>query len=194
MNVTAVVPTIATRAHSTLPRALASVEGQSHRCATVVEPDSTGEGPAATRNRALGRVTTDWVAFLDDDDELYPNHIRACLRHATLTGADLVYPGYDAVGDDPVGVFGLPFDAGLLRRRNYIPVTVLARTELVRAVGGFVNHPDENGDPCEDWGLWLALLDVGAKFSHLPQRTWRWYVGTGTRGRTERVMADGSRC
>jgi len=40
-----------------------------------------------------------------------------------------------------------------------------------------------NGDPCEDWGLWLALLDAGAAFSHLPQRTWIWHNGAGTRGR-----------
>ena len=125
-------------------------------------------------------VTTDWVAFLDSDDELKPNHLRACARHATLTGADVMYPWFD--GYDPMGMFGVPFDPELLRRRNYIPVTVLARTAMVKAVGGFADHPDEHGDPCEDWGLWLKLLDLGAKFSHLPQRTWIWHPG-GTRGR-----------
>jgi hypothetical protein len=97
---------------------------------------------------------------------------------------DVVYPWFDVEGgEDPIGCFGVPFSAAFLRRRNYIPVTVLARTELVRAVGGFQDHPDENGDPCEDWGLWLALLDAGATFGHLPQRTWIWHMGAGTRGR-----------
>jgi len=132
--------------------------------------------------RSTGLIS-DWVAFLDSDDELKPNHLRACARNAALTGADLVYPWFDCDGEDKIGMFGVPFDAVLLRKRNYIPVTVLVRTELVRAVGGFRDHPDENGDPCEDWGLWLALLDAGAVFSHLPQRTWIWHNGNGTRGR-----------
>ena len=151
----------------------------------LVQHDESREGAAVTRNRALALVTTEWVAFLDSDDELKPDHIRACARHARLTGADVVYPGYDVIGEDPVGCFGVPFDPHLLRRRNYIPVTTLCRVEKVRAVGGFQPHPDEHGDPCEDWGLWLALLDAGARFSHLPQRTWIWTVNGGTRGRGE---------
>ena len=141
-------------------------------------------GAAANRNRALAVVDTEWVAFLDDDDELLPQHLRVCARHAYLTGADVVYPDSEVVGGDhPVNVFDFDFDPTLLRRRNYIPVTVLARTELVKQVGGFQPHPDENGDPCEDWGLWLALVDAGATFSHVPQRTWIWHVGNGTKGR-----------
>lgn len=183
MSITVVVPTIAGR-EVELARALASVDAQTAGVYwTMVMHDVERIGAAVNRNRALRVIDTEWVAFLDDDDEWKPNHLRACLRHAVLTGADVVYPGYDIDGDDPIGCFGIPFDPSLLRRRNYIPVTVLARTELVKKVGGFQDHPDENGDPCEDWGLWLALLDAGATFSHLPQRTWIWHNGNGTRGR-----------
>jgi glycosyltransferase involved in cell wall biosynthesis len=182
VSITVIVPTIAGR-EMLLARALASIEAQTMPCQVVVELDYHRRGAATTRNRALAKVDTEWVAFLDDDDELYPNHLRLCARHARLTGPDVVYPGYDVDGEDPIGCFGIPFDPFLLRRRNYIPVTTLCRTELVRKVGGFQEHPDENGDPCEDWGLWLALLDAGAKFSHLPQRTWLWHNDNGTRGR-----------
>ena len=180
--ITVVVPTIAGR-ETLLDRALASVEAQSMPSQVIVELDSDRLGAAAARNRALAKVDTDWVVFLDDDDVLKPNHLRACARHARLTGADVVYPGYDAVGEDPIGCFGIGFDPYLLRRRNFIPVTTLCRTDRVRAAGGFQEHLDVNGDPCEDWGLWLALFDLGAKFSHLPQRTWIWTVTGGTRGR-----------
>jgi glycosyltransferase involved in cell wall biosynthesis len=181
VNVTVVIPTIDDH-HEQLDRALASVQTQSLPPDEIeLEFDRLRTGAAATRNRALERVTTEYVAFLDDDDELKPNHLRACVRFARLTGVDLVYPWFD--GEDGIGMFGVPFDPVLLRRRNYIPVTVLVRTELVRKVGGFVDHPDDNGDPCEDWGLWLALLDAGAVFGHLPQRTWIWHKGAGTRGR-----------
>lgn len=166
-------------------RALASVWTQTlHATVVSVALDVDGEGAAATRNRALETVDTELVAFLDDDDAFKPDHLQACARHMRLTGADVVYPGYDVLaGEDPIGCFGLPFDPVLLRRRNYVPVTTLCRTEAVKAAGGFSDHPDEHGDPCEDWGLWLALLDAGATFSHLPRRTWIWTVTGGTRGR-----------
>jgi hypothetical protein len=169
-------------------RALASVRAQTLPATVLsVAVDVTGDGAAATRNRALETVGTELVAFLDDDDTLKPDHLKACARHMRLTGADVVYPGYDVLaGEDPVGCFGLPFDPVLLRRRNYIPVTALCRAEAVKAVGGFVDHPDEHGKPCEDWGLWLALLDAGATFSHLPARTWVWRVSGGTEGRGAR--------
>lgn len=182
--ITVVVPTIPSRAHL-LGRALRSVEAQTLPASCViVEPDPERTGAAATRNRALAKVTTDFVAFVDDDDEWYPDHLRRLARCATLTGADLVYPGYDCTGEDPVNCFGLPFDGALLRRRNFIPVTVLARTLSVREAGGFQPHPDEHGDPCEDWGLWLAMHNAGARFVHLPRRTWLWHnAGETTKGR-----------
>lgn len=183
MSITVVVPTIHGR-ETQLRRAIDSVWAQTMPAALQVILDENRDGAAATRNRALEHVDTEFVAFLDDDDELKPNHLRTCARNAALTGADLVYPWFDVdAGEDEIGMFGVPFDPILLRKRNYIPVTVLVRTELVRKVGGFRDHPDVNGDPCEDWGLWLALLDAGATFSHLPQRTWIWHKGNGTRGR-----------
>ena len=186
MNITVVIPTIAGR-EDLLARAIDSVAAQTHAPVLIeVEEDPDRTGAAATRNRALKRVDTEFVAFLDDDDELFPNHLRVCSRFARLTGVDVAYPGYEAVGDDPVGCFGLEFDATLLRRRNFIPVTTLCRTEAVRAANGFQEHPDENGDPCEDWGLWLAMLERGSTFGHVPQVTWRWHVN----GRARAVSRD----
>lgn len=183
MDITVVMPTIPTRI-AELERAIASVMAQTLKPACVlVEEDKYKQGPAFVRNRILKRVTTEWVAFLDDDDELYPDHLLKCARYATLQGLDVVYPSYDC-DDDPVNCHGIPFDASLLKRRNFIPVTALARTAKVLEAGGFQPHPDEHDNPCEDWGLWLAMLDNGAKFGHLPIRTWRWNLG-GTKGRPD---------
>jgi glycosyltransferase involved in cell wall biosynthesis len=187
VDITLVIPTIPPRA-ALLARALASMDAQSYPPAEVITlVDLQREGAAATRNRALDLVTTDWVAFLDDDDELYPDHLRRLARFARITGADLVYPYFDADVDE-LNTFGLPFDPVLLRQANYIPVTVLARTQALKDAGGFQAHPDRNGDPCEDWGLWLALLDAGATLAHLPARTWRWHNGGegSTRGKPDR--------
>lgn len=167
-------------------RAVASVQAQTYAPTggIAVALDAAGEGAATTRNKALDLVQTEWVAFLDSDDELYPDHLLRLARYVRLTGVDVAYPGWD--GPDPTGMFGKAFDAALLERANYIPVTALCRTEAVRAAGGFQEHPDENGDPCEDWGLWLAMSGQGARFGHLPVRTWRMHPG-GTRGRPDRT-------
>lgn len=157
---------------------------------TRVEEDLDRTGAAATRNRALRTVSTEWVAFLDDDDQLYREHIRLCLAMALEHGADLVYPWFDVLVDgridnayDPLAAprrgrlrspFGLRFGDEqrdhILNTANFIPVTVLARTEAVRAAGGF---PEDVRD-CEDWQLWRRMLDNGDKFVHLPKRTWIW--------------------
>lgn len=182
--VTVVIPTLSHR-NWHRARAMASVEAQTLRAdCVIIQPDSTGAGAAVTRNRALEQVTTPLVAFLDDDDELYPNHLERCVWYADARGADLVYPGYDvAGGEDEVRMFGVVFDARLLAERNFIPVTVVARTEAVRAAGGFQPHPDEFGNPCEDWGLWLAMAANGADIAHLAEKTWRWHRHEGQTSR-----------
>jgi len=184
VRVTVVIPTIATRVKQ-LALALDSVRVQTLPAETVlVEFDEHREGPAVMRNRALAKIETEWTAFLDDDDLLYPDHLKLLARYARLTGVDVVYPQWD--GPDPTGMQGKPFDPVLLQRANYIPVTTLCRTAAVRAAGGFQSHPDANRDPCEDWGLWLAMTEQGSKFGHLPIRTWRMSPG-GTRGRPDRA-------
>lgn len=188
-SVTVVIPTIPGR-EELLQRALASVENETpFGWNTVVQVAEPGEGAAATRNRALEKVDSAWVAFLDDDDEFKPGHITKCFQHARRSGSDIVYPWFDLSvrgkirNDlDPLLINGRPafgqlFDPKALTKNNFIPVTVLARVDLIRQVGGFPvpgseawPHPD-----CEDWGLWLALRNAGARFSHLPERTWTWH-------------------
>lgn len=51
-------------------------------------------------------------------------------------------------------------------------MTVLARTKLVIAAGGFAPPP---GSAYEDWGCWLNMLDLGTRFVYLPERRWIWH-------------------
>lgn len=205
-DVTVVIPTIRGR-EDLLARAIRSVDAQTVRPGDVViEVDDDRTGAAETRNRAVDRVQTDWIAWLDDDDELLPNHVKVLVRGANKSGADLVYSYAEFVGGrDPLGCWhkgqlvaepiNVPFDKeamlALRRDGNHIPITYLVRTELVRQVGGF---PERNsfgvtakhsGD-CEDYGLILRMLDAGAQFHHVTGvRTWRYHfhdTNTGGRG------------
>lgn len=177
-EVTVIIPTIPSRAKYRA-EAVASVWAQTFQPFTViVEVDSKREGPAMVRNRALEKVETDWVAFLDDDDWLLPNHLATLMRAAAEHSADVVWPWFTvAGGTDPFPQHrGRQWD---LDNPHQIPITVLARTEALRSVGGF--HRIEEGpvDPDgnragEDWDLWLRLSAAGFKFHHVDEATWVW--------------------
>lgn len=207
-GVTVVIPTVAPRGEL-LARALRSVSGQTSPpdgVNVVYDTDRQGAGP--TRTRGLRAVTTEWTAFLDDDDELYECHLECLLRHQAATGADLVYPWYDIVypggriADRDVLPFeGLPWDPAAPR---LFPITYLVRTEIARSctfppvagtmIGphGQPENPNWSGD---DWPFILQLVEAGARIEHLDSRTWAWHhhgVGStdrpgNTSGRPDRV-------
>lgn len=198
------IPSIPPRAQL-LARALTSVCRQSRPVNQIsVYVDHDGIGAAEAKNAALGAVNTDWVAFLDDDDEFLPHHVAHLLAVAEDTKADLVYPWYQGIN---VGLFAIPDPTGnlvtphgqpftdehaewIMTNRNFIPVTVLARTELVKDVGGFVAVGDANVDTCDDMGLWQRMLKAGATFVHHPEVTWQWNGHGGhTSGRAWKDVA-----
>jgi glycosyltransferase involved in cell wall biosynthesis len=191
-DITVVIATIPIRAKM-LRKALASVVLQTFQpAAIVVEYDHEHTGAAATKNRGLAKVTTEWSAFLDDDDQFMPEHLEK-LREAQLdSGADVVYsmpyiPQLAAQGGvDPSGMRGTPFDPDELRRRSYIQTTSLVRTKVAQSVGGF-QLPRHTVSDYDDWGFWIACLDAGASFHHLPEQTFIWeHHGQNTSGRSDR--------
>jgi glycosyltransferase involved in cell wall biosynthesis len=145
--------------------------------AILVECDFDRTGAAATKNRALARAGTTWVTFLDSDDQMMPQHLEKLIGAQQQSGADVVYPMAYVTnqpgGRDPSDRAGKPFDAAELRRRSYITTTSLIRRDLLVRVGGFCCPPDSYYD---DWGGYLALLDAGASFHHLPEQTFWWFV------------------
>jgi glycosyltransferase involved in cell wall biosynthesis len=202
-DVTVVIPTIEGR-EELLERALYSVAAQQVQPAdVVVECDRDRHGAHWARNEALKHVKTDWVCWLDDDDELLPNHIKVLVRGANKSRADLVFSYAEFVGGrdplacvqhgrliaEPINVPWTDECAYWIRRKgNFIPVTYLVRTNAVRAVGGFpapYTFSAINSRDCEDYGLLLRLLDADYKFYHCTGvRTWRYhYHGENTGGR-----------
>lgn len=198
-HITVVIPSIPGRQDS-LRRAMGSIRETDVDVQGFVQIDQEGEGAAATRNRALEQVTTPLVAFLDDDDEFKPGHLAKCLAHMRETSADIVYPWFDLNyggtirnDKDPLFIngepaFGQQFNPEALSQNNYIPITVLAKTDMLKEVGGFPvpGSPEWPHPDCEDWGMWLRLREIEARFSHLPERTWQWNVhGKNTSGRAD---------
>jgi len=203
LTVAVCIPTIPGR-EALLERAVQSVHGQSRKAdQLLVERDSERTGAWASRNRLLARVTTDVIAWLDDDDWLNHNHLRANMRvlEQSPFKPDLVYPrprmsgGEDPTavthqGMFPVSPWGLRFTAEhaehIRKIGSFIPMTHLVRTERVREIGGFRPGYRVDGGRYrgEDEDYLIRLLDAGAErrpgepvFEHLDARTWTWEAG-----------------
>lgn len=173
-RVTVAIPTIP-------PRPAVLVEAIASAWVNTVRPvgfsiavDTEGDGAAATRNRALMGVdpaTSPWVAFLDDDDLMDPDHLEKLLNHAEETGADFVYSWFrtDGFTDPfPESHYLNEFDPA-----NPIETTIttLVRTELAQMVG-FHPIPERKLNSGEDYNFVLGCVAAGAKISHLVDRTW----------------------
>lgn len=178
-GITVVIPSIPPRERLLL-RALRSVHAQELPAAAVsIAYDHHREGAATTRQRALEAVRTEWTAFLDDDDELLPQHLRRLHEFATGGGYDYVFPWYTVVGGtDPMpGHFGKPYNSGDPEPRQ-TTIVQLVRTELAREAG-FLRPSDGLGpgeyESGEDYTYTLRCIALGARIEHLPERTWLWH-------------------
>jgi hypothetical protein len=204
-NVTVAIPSIPGR-EQLLARALESVAAQTTAPRRIlVHTDTERHGAAWTRNRLLRQVRTGWVAWLDDDDELLPDHLEVLIQGANDSQADLIYSNPEVVGaPDPLAVcdddgnvvqspvdvpFGPAQERWLRERGNFIPCPVMVRTALLKQVGGYpephsVPVPTgNNSGGCEDFLVLLKLLDAGVRFHHvLGVRTWRYHVWGGNVG------------
>ena len=186
-HITVVIPTLPSRLQM-VDRAIESVRAQTLPNITLeVMTDQHGEGPAVIRNRIIEDVGTEWITFLDDDDEMHPTHLETLARAQQATNADVVWPWFTVNGGtDPFPKHrGRQWDPD---DPHIFPITTLVRTSLFRKVGGFSNGhrvtPDGRVVSGEDWRLWNALSAAGARFHHVNEVTWTWTHHSGnTSGR-----------
>ncbi|MFY9551965.1 MAG: glycosyltransferase, partial [Thermoanaerobaculia bacterium] len=130
-----------------------------------------GRSPAANRGVAVAKE--ELVAFLDDDDRCFPDHLERLLAGARQGPEPVVYSdavtvvyGQGETGWEPrvrALQYSLDFDPDYLLYANYIPVhTLLLPRALFTKVGGF----DEGLEYSEDWDF-LIRLSAETPFRHL---------------------------
>lgn len=145
-------------------------------------------GRAAAAQAGVEAATGEYLAFLDDDDVVEPEHYAVLQTVAGAAGVRVAYT------DAAVGVYHLDgedgwkrtelrlpysrdFDAERLLVDNYIPFhTLLIERALVSKIGGF----DETLGIFEDWDLLIRLAKV-TPFHHLRRVTceYRQFRGAG---------------
>lgn len=184
-DVTVCIPSIPTRRHY-LKRALNSaVEQILMPTAIVVEVDHEHNGAWETRNRTIPKVETTWTAFLDDDDEFRPEHLRFLMDRAHEYDLDLVWGWFEVKGGgtDPFPMHrGKQYD---VNEPHIVPITYMVKTKILKdacwETGGF--QPDDDGSwDDQDQPLFHAMALRG-KHRAFPDITWDWHHhGTNTSG------------
>lgn len=139
---------------------------------------------ASARNRGLAAVSTPYVMFLDDDDQLWPDALCLLTQRLELQDSSVA----------AVGARQAWFVAERYRRREPHPRRTLARdcqldvifgwcvtggqvvlrTDIARAIGGF----NSQFIPCEDRDFWFRLAQTG-RFILIPETvlTYRQHPG-----------------
>ena len=128
-------------------------------------------GPGAARNRGIAEVRGRLIAFLDADDQWFPEYLENAVRSfGEVPNLGALAQGYaDGPGYHPVGP--LFYERGLREglaavadqgplMLHYMVVymnsqSTVARTDVVRKYGGFYEHRCTYG---EDSFLWLKVL------------------------------------
>jgi len=131
-------------------------------------------GISAATNGALGLATGQWVAFMDQDDELLPDAL------AEVIGAVIADPTVDLVytDDDKIDFEGRPFspqfkpdwNPDLLLSICYFSHLVAMRRSIVDEVGGLRSAFDGS----QDWDLALRVSERCRTIHHIPKVLYHW--------------------
>ncbi|HJQ38406.1 MAG TPA: glycosyltransferase family 2 protein [Thermoanaerobaculia bacterium] len=174
--------------------ALASVCAEVHQDLEVIVVDDGGTfvaprgvraihgsnlGVARARNLGLEHARGEFVIYLDDDDVALPNRIASLLSAARQHQASLCFGITRRVGAETLlpdvpthrpssGFVG--FD-DLLTCNPHVNA-VLARTEALRAAGGF----DAGADHFDDWAAWLRMADRGVRIWQIAETVAEWRI------------------
>lgn len=142
----------------------------------VARRESNG-GISRTTNDAIAQATGDYLAFLDNDDELHLDALSYVNHELHLDPAiDFVYTDEDKIDD--AGRHFAPFlkpdwSPERLLCQNYCSHFTVLRTDLVRRAGGL--RPETDG--AQDFDLLLRITDEPIRVRHIPRILYHWRVG-----------------
>lgn len=207
-TVSIVIPTY--NREDTLPRAIQSVLNQTYDDFELIvvddnSTDSTSEvvagfdsskihykahrtnkGAAAARNTGVREAKGRYIAFLDSDDEWFPDKLRKQMECILENEGEVVYCDVEIIQNGEPHIWGCPGNTGDIYRaqlvQDQVPRTsaVLMSREAFRSVGGFNTDLPAR----QDYELWLRLAE-NHQFEYVPEALVKAFVS-----RDDRISAD----
>ena len=131
-------------------------------------------GIAENTNEAFSMASGTFVGLLDHDDLLAPQALYRMMERLEEKEIDVFYTDEDKVTTDLAEHFQPhfkpDFNLDLLRSNNYITHFFVARTELVRNVGGF----RQEYDGAQDYDFIFRCVEQAGEICHIPEILYHW--------------------
>jgi glycosyltransferase involved in cell wall biosynthesis len=165
----------------------AAINGHKQALDLQVYKRDRKEGLAAAKNFGISKCKGNWIGYLDADDAYAPDKLK------TQRDFLLEHDEIDVCGTLAWDVYNLTelkpscFQPGQYQTHEQIaarlPVenvmahgSVLLRKIALKAVNYYPT--DKRFLGCEDWALWLILLQHGYRFHNIPQRLYLYSMNT----------------
>ena len=144
--------------------------------------DQENQGLAAALNHGLSVCNTEFIARLDSDDVCLPNRLELQLEYMkSHPDVGMLGTQIDRLGASRAGFRStLPCEhdaivEALLRGEHAMcHPTIMCRTEVMKKVGGYWEHPI-----AQDWDIYLKISEH-ARIANLPQSLVKYRIHTGS--------------
>ena len=153
------------------------IEKYSQRLRIQYKQHPSNKGRSAALNTGLKSARGKYIAYLDDDDRIFQDHLEILVDELDTEEFLVVYSDSFEVQQEPVNgtyrtvrkriVYSNDYDRDLLRKINYIPIlNLMHHRDCADRIGLF----DENLTVLEDWDYWIRLSEH-YDFKHIPRVT-----------------------